>query len=883
MNKYLDTILNNPVKTIIVIVIVSITLGLGIFKLEFDSSLEAMMPKRDREYILNKQIKKTYGNNGEFIIVCISTDNALKYDFLKKIDDLHNDIEEYKIFNEELENSRLGKFSEFTARDGISFSEMLNAFNNDPVFKRYLQRKTEELFGEIKILSKGDLNNLKDEIIESMNIKKEEIIDLIVSPLTAKDIIGEDDVLITYDLIEKDKYNKRIIPRTEEKLKEFQTRLFNNPAFEKGIYVKDKKTGIITDFGIMLRLVEGKNHDLISREIKNISNGYNLKIILQGVPIVYREINQYMQNDLKTFFPLVILVIVIIFFLNFRSVRGVLLPFLTLSLADIWILGLMGHLGYKLSVMGIALPPLMMAVGSSYSIHILNQYYIDLESISSTEKIKGLKSSMSHISLTVMLAGVTTFIGFIMLLTNQVPAIRVWGIFSGIGIIFAVIIAISLIPAMFALLPHKMDGKNIIIKKSNPTIKGVSRIINYFSNLVINHYKAVLIATAFILILAIIGAFQIQIETSIHAYFKKGDPILTSSRIIGKKFGGAFGLNILIDSGKKEGVKNPEFLKTIEKIRAWLESDENSDLNIGRTDAFPDYIKTMNLAMNNNDISYYKIPEKRVDIDSYIDIYSGEDDNDDGRIDSFEPYVDKHFQTVNIFSRLCEKDSMLSSVKLKYSINKIHRYLDKNLPEEYSYKTSGEPKIMIKLSEYVVNGQIMSLIFSLIVVCLIVILLFRNLFAGLLGLIPISVAVLINFGVMGWAGIRLDIATAIIASITIGIGIDDTIHFLNSFRHFRAKGYSIDNTISMTLSITGKAIIYTSLALIFGFLVLAVSNFKLVVFFSILAAVTMIATTMGALLVLPATIKFSGLSLSISDSRIWKHLDIGKIFKFNNK
>ncbi|MCP4133636.1 MAG: MMPL family transporter [bacterium] len=881
MNKYLDFVINRPFIVIAAAVIITIVLGLGFPKLEFESSLDSVMPKKDPEYILNEKMKKIYGNNGKFIVLCATTDNAMEPAFLKKIDNLHYDIEEYQLFNKLREETRMEKFNS-VLKGEIMFSTLLELFNDDPAFQRVLTRKSSTLLGTVKpddILSMRDLANLKRSIIEANEIKKQELIDVIISPFSMKDLVGEDETLTTYELVEDDDYGKRKVPATQEEIQQFKERLTNNPMFEKGIYARDLKTKKITDFGIMIRLNDSFIYDPIAAEMEEIGNSYaGLNIVQQGIPVMYRAINNYMKRDLIKFIPLVLLVVIVVFFLNFRSIRGVILPFITLSLADIWVLGLMGHLGYKLTVIGISLPPLMIAVGSSYAIHILNQYYIDFDDIAKQGKKEGLKKSMSHISQTVALAGVTTFTGFIMLLTNQVSAIKEWGVFSAIGVAFAVIISISLIPAVLVLLPHKnpKGERKQAAREKESVLKTllVDRIIALFTYLTIHHYRKVVLGTLVVLVAAIVGMMNIEAETSIHAYFKKGDPMLTSSKYIGEKFGGAFGLNILFDSGEKGGAKNPEFLKTIEEFRTWLEADENIDLNIGRTDAFPDFIKTMHLAMNNNDKEHYSIPDKKIDVESYINMYMGDDENDDGRIDDFEPYVDKHYQVANIFARVWEKQGhLLSSADMDHLISKIKTHLDKTLPKKYSYKTSGEPKIIVQLTRYVVRGQIMSLLFSLLVVSIMVILLFRNFKAGLVSIIPIGIAVTINFGVMGWFGIKLDMATAVIASITIGIGIDDTIHFLNTFKYFRGKNYSIDETISRTIAVSGKAIIYTSAALIFGFLILSVSNFNPIVLFGKLVALTMIATTIGALLVLPSVIKATGVSLeeTESGSLLWKY------------
>jgi hypothetical protein len=884
MERYLKFILERPKRVIAGIALMTLILGSGLFKVEFESSLDSIMPKKDPEYILNEEIKKIYGNNGKFIIMCVSADDMMSPSILERVNALHEDIEEFENYDESREEKRSALLDGIIEKGDIAVDDLLAIVRDDHPFHRYIKLSAAKLFPDENILSKKMLKALKKKLLVTQSIKKDELVDLIVSPYTLKNLIGKDDTLITNDLIEKDDAGKRITPKTPEEIEAFRKRLYNNPAFEGGIYVTDKKTGKITDFGIMIRLADSFVYDPVVNEFHDMSKGYNgnMDVILQGIPVVYHEINQYMRTDLKRFLPLTILVVVLIFYLNFRSIRGVVLPFITLILADIWIVGLMGHLGFKLTIVGIALPPLMIAVGSSYAIHILNQYYSDLHDIRRLGKFMGLKIAMSHITLTVTLAGLTTFIGFFMLITNEVSSIMEWGVFSAIGVLFAVFVAISLIPAVFMILPLEKEpkkGHGLMDKISN--FKIVEHVVEFMAKLAIDHSRAVIVVLSAILVFSFIGMTKIIVETSVHAYFKEGDYILTSSKLIGEKFGGSYGLNILIDSGEENGVKDPEFLKFIDEFRAWLIAEENIDLNIGRTDAITDFIKTMHLAMYNNDSKYYKIPDDRKDIESYISIYGGRDDNDDGLVDDFEPYVDRKFRTANIFTRIWEKQGMLiGSGIMDHLIGRINTYLDKNLPKKYTYKTSGEPKIIVQLSKYVVKGQIMSLMFSLVIVSLMVFLLFRNWRAGLVSLIPISGAVLFNFGLMGWLGLRLDLATAITASITIGIGIDDTIHFLNTYRHFKGKNLSRRDTIHSTLKISGKAIIYTSLALIFGFLVLVVSNFNPIMYFGLLVAGTMIATTVGALMLLPAVINAFNIDLSSagSDTGLWKYLDLGKYF-----
>ncbi|TFG37246.1 MAG: hypothetical protein E4H39_02510 [Syntrophobacterales bacterium] len=383
-----------------------------------------------------------------------------------------------------------------------------------------------------------------------------------------------------------------------------------------------------------------------------------------------------------------------------------------------------------------------------------------------------------------------------------------------------------------------------------------------------------------VIIISIIGILRIKVETAFLTYFKETDPIRVNTRVIGEKLGGGWGFNILIDSNESDGIKNPEFLAMVEDFRKWLESDENPDLNIGRTDSFSDFIKTMHMAMNNDSLSFYRVPETRSDIIDYLELYSGDDDDSNGRYDEFEPFVDEDFQTLNLLARLNEKEGKeVSTSEIKHIFRKISDHLDKILPAQYTYSLTGFPMMNVKFVYYVVKGQLQSLFLSLIVVGIIVTLLFNRFKAGPLALIPMSVAVIVNFGIMGWFNIKLDMATSVIGALTIGIGVDDTIHFLNTFRHNRALGSSIDETIAKTLAVSGKAILFTSIALIFGFSVLLTSHFVPIMLFGLLTATTMINTTIGALLILPSVIKATGINLIKykPESRIGRVLDIDRL------
>ncbi len=651
MKRYIEFVLKWPKSVLAACVIITIILGLGIFKLQFDTSVATFLPQSDPEYLYYNKIKEIYGDNSAFVILDITHENLFQPATFKQVDNLLTDLEAFQDYHADLEKARTTKALKILADPEASRESLLAAFESDPSYQRLLTRKMDQAGAGEGVLSTWKRSRLEKALIAADELKSREMIEEIISPFTIKDISGEDDMLTTVQLIETDPAGRRVLPETSGDFQLFAERLKRNPVFEKGIYATDAQ-GEISDFAFIIRFADVSNSDPISREILSIVNSYksSLTIIPQGEPIIYIWLNNYMQRDLSALIPLVMLVVIVVFYLNFRTLRGVLLPFTTLLMAMIWILGLMGYLGIKITTVGVSIPVLMIAVGSSYAIHIMNQYYADYHLIVEEGPATGLAHSMAHISTTVFLTGLTTFVAFLTLGTHQLSAIREWGICSALGVVFAVLISASFIPAGLELLPYS-SGKKKNTKLSGVKSPVIDRAIEWLTRGALYHYKAVVVGVLLVMGLSVAGLMQLKVETELLHYFKKDNPIRTSAEVISDKFGGRWGFDILVDSGRKDGIKSADFLRTISDIRCWLETCDNN-LCIGRTDAFPDFIKTMHMAMNNDRLKYFKIPDTDAEVMDYLEIYSDDDLDSDGRVDRFEPYVDTQFRTCNILTRL---------------------------------------------------------------------------------------------------------------------------------------------------------------------------------------------------------------------------------------
>jgi predicted RND superfamily exporter protein len=607
-----------------------------------------------------------------------------------------------------------------------------------------------------------------------------------------------------------------------------------------------------------------------------------VKLTRIGLPVIQKYIRDYMKGDLLTFMPLVILVVIITFFLNFRNLRGVLLPAVSVLLGTFWTLGIMGLFHIPITLVVNMLPPLLVAVGSSYSIHIFNQYMLDQEEIEKDGKRAGIINSLSHISITVMLAALTTFAGFMTLTVNQVTSLRDFGIFAAFGTLLAMLLSSALIPSALVLLKLLPAKKKLKKRKNLPVLK----VLDLFNTLAQKYAKQVVII--FFLLIAVFsyGITKIRVETSPLFQFKKDSYIYKSDIRVGQLFNGSALVNLVIDSGRANGVKDPEFLKLTEEIREWITQKENRENYLFlHTLSFGDIIKRMHKAMNKENPEYYSIPEKKSTIEDYLELYSGEDRNSDGRVDSFEQFVDPRYRYANILIRVGSlKDKLFSTAINARGQERVREYLSNHpVAKKYRWHFVGETINFTVLSNLVVRGQVLSVILTLVIVSLVVFFLFKNWQVGLVSLIPISTSIILVYGIMGYFNIPLDIPKALLAAIAIGIGVDDTIHMLKTIRHNLLEGLSIEESIRMSYREAGMAIVYTSLALVFGFSVLLLSEFIPIFYLGWLVASTMIATTVSALLLLPAVIILFKIPIyRESNSRVFKYINFNRLFQPNN-
>lgn len=572
---------------------------------------------------------------------------------------------------------------------------------------------------------------------------------------------------------------------------------------------------------------------------------------IAGLAVIQHEMKRYMDRDMGVLMPLFLVVLAALLFLSFHTARGVLVPFAPILMAVVASTGLMSMLGIKITMITNLVPMLIIAVGSSYSIHFLNEYYrqVGLAPVGSSAAI--LRATGQHIGPIILLAAATTFLGFISNIFNPIVAIRDFATTLGFAVVVLWLANLTLLPAIVSLLK---PVKGVVNGHAKGRFNRVlDRVLELLGRGIVNRRWWVLGLGALLIGSSAYYLQQVKVESSGLSFFKEDSNLVRSSRAISQSFGGVVGFNFVIDTGKVDGAKDPAVLSTLAAFKDWLHSEYGNQVKV--TLSLADYVKQMSGAYN-GDQSYHRIPQSAGEVAQYIEIFSwGADVRE-----SLRNVVDEDFRLLSFGGRFAlieypdgsyREESLQNQKRI---IDAANAWLQTNLPAGVKAEPYGDIMIVSDINDSIIRGQIISVVLALICVLVVTTLVFRSLLGGVISLIPVSLAVAVNFGFMGLFGIPLNIATALVSAMAIGIGIDDTIHFLMTFKQQVRQHGNYQRAFVETLQQSGRAIIYTSLALIGGYLVLMASPFTPIIYFAVLNIVTILFATLGTLLLLGAVI-----------------------------
>ncbi len=555
------------------------------------------------------------------------------------------------------------------------------------------------------------------------------------------------------------------------------------------------------------------------------------KLYLTGTPVLNAVLADSMQADLMKLLPVVLLLVAFVLYLYFRNFRGVILPFITVLISVVWTLGLMGLMGKQLSPLNAVMPVLLVSLGSAYGIYIIARYNDEL--LQGADKEKAVNQTLKSVGISVLLAGATTIAGFASNASSSITLMKDFGLFTAYGVLVALLISLTFIPAMLLLLPVP---KKIATQRSNEQQGVLLTILARVAHIVTQKKRQVLMVMAAILVVALLGVPRLSTDSNFFNFFADDTGPKIAYEMVKDKFSGSESVEIVI----RGDVLDPELLHAMRDFQSDL---EQTGL-VGHPQSIINILERVNMALNDGDPSFEILPTTRELAAQYLllmEMSGGE---------MLEQFVTLDYEQARI-QALVKDSSNEATTRLFSEIDRLFMEYFGDLDVEVTQ--TGIIALLDALASMIIDGQISSLFTALVTVFVIVLLLLRSWEGSLFSTAIVASTILINFGLMGWLGIPLDIVTVLISSIGIGVGVDYSIHIYTRYQEER-QAHDPVQSVTRAIMHTGKSIVTNAGSVIAGFLILLLSSFPPFQYFGSLVTGTMFVASASALTVLPALI-----------------------------
>ncbi|CBW25889.1 putative integral membrane protein [Halobacteriovorax marinus SJ] len=707
--------------------------------------------------------------------------------------------------------------------------------DSEPLIKRYdnFQAKfgNDDLINIIIHSPNGIFDKESIDLIQELTDELWKVSDVIsVDSLTNYQwTSAHEDELIIEDFISNDHSAQTLKLKKEMALadKTLPDYLINREATVTNIYAKIKPhfDGAPNDKEII-----AQTREMISRIKQKLPSNDDHTIHTNGSLDINNTFREVSEHDVATIFPIVFLIIILFLTYIFRNITLVLLPLLTILVTIMATFGLAGYLGIKFNNLIAMVPTILIAIAIADSVHLLVTYFQFRKSGNNSKEATTL--SITKNFKPTILTTISTAIGFFSCTTSDLIPLRDLGILAGAGTILAWIFT------MFLMCPILLKSKVKGIKENNQddvdprAMERARSIVN-----TLDKYKyPIAFITLLVSIFSTYLGLKNEVNSNPYTYFTENVPLRISNDFTLKNLGGFYGPQVVIDSGVNDGIKDPAFLKKVESFQSWLEEKEY----ISRVTSIVEVIKAMNKSMHGDDESYYRVPENRKTIAELLFLYTmslpqGKDLNDRMSI---------------------EKDSLRMAVLWtlqgsKESLEKMALIESKAKEFGLDAQVTGKIPIYQNMTTFVVKSFFSSIALALVGISLLLIIIFKSIKLGVFSMLPNIIPLMVGAGLMKILSTPIDVGTALVSSVCLGIVVDDTIHFLNSFNALRSKGMATKEALVKVLATTGPALIWTTLILAVGFGALIFANFSPNKNFGIFTALVLLVALVVDLIILP--------------------------------
>ncbi len=833
IQKYLQWLVTSRPKSVLfIIILLSTAISPQLLKL-YKNPSPILLPKAHHSRVNMDKLRDVYtGTNPTFIMLLETKDTVFKPSTLKRIQELTEAFEGIQlVYPEDIIDMRNIVENHFS---GIIKTEFLNFLSSE--LEDDAWEELEEIISSAK--EAGQWNPEVEKAVQILQIRLSPI-KKVISLSNTDNIVGMEGGLEINPIYED-------VPESKEESEDLRNQVKGNELFHNFLYAEDGKiTGIILE--LFINDEDTANLDRLYKKTMKIIEEIpgEEKHYIAGFPVITTALRKIVDIDSTRLSPIVLLIVGIFLFLTFGSISGIIVPVLVVLFSLVYTMSLMGYFKIPIDTVTSALPVFLIAIGVADGIHIFSGYRDHL--IKGLKKSDAVQKTIDRLFMPVVMTSVTTAVGFTALASTEIIPIRNFGLFVAIGTIFAMIFALVLIPSFLMVLPSINLTKKQKKQGAGKIDKMLLIVLKKATELVLNRPKTILFVAGCVAAIASYGVTLVKVESNSVKFFKPSEHLVISNDMINEKAAGTNDLNIVITAKGDQPFKDPENLKVIDKLQTFL----NNQPIVGKTSSLTDLLKRINYVLHENDPAYNVIPEVSKEnstfsgkeiISQYLLLY------ENGGGDVLSDVVDSTYNRVNL--RINLKSN--SSSEVSETLEMINNYIRENFPQTLKVDHAGIGYIDVKMAEEIVSGQMKGFLASIVVVSIILMIIFRSFYQGFLGMVPLVFTLMINFGLMGFFKVNLDMGTALVSSIVIGIGADFSIHYLSSLMREIRDGLSYSEAMMKTIEHSGKAITSNALTVGLAFTALLFANFVPMVTMGWMITLTLSITAFSTLVILPA-------------------------------
>jgi len=718
---------------------------------------------------------------------------------------------------------------------------------DDPVLLEYQKLKQRFENNEFLVVGiealEGDKDVLKQKTMQAIEkmtdfLEEHASVSKVASLSKFEYIHSKDDYLYVDDLVPIEAEDFNLSPEQWDKIRE----ILKKQKMAQGLlFSKD-----LRHTAISARVVEqafykgeGSAKNILVTDFKDFLKQHNLenqgfKLYLSGSAVISESYFISSMDDQMIIYPLLITLILVFLYIVFRTWAGVLFPYMVVLSTALFTFGLLGFSGWPMNMLNSTMPTILTVIALADSVHIMLGFYAARNSGDNPQQAAA--TTIKKYFKPCLYTTITTALGFMALATSQLAPVFELGVLMPAGVLAAFFFSVFTLPATLSYIEGKPEKAKRLVETGFAFTS-----IHKLTDLVKRKNRLIVYCYLFFMLPVLYFCSTIVIDTNFVRNFKEDSTLRQGLEYFDQSFKGSLTLEFMLDSGKEGGIKEPEFMQRALNFQQYVSALEGS----GKANSMINYLLKINKVLHNDDESYYKVPETRNMVGQYLLLYSNSGPEEDlSDLMTFD----------GRFMRVAVNFEVAPSSVTKARVNKILEHIEKNY-QDLNISTTGRAVLFNKMDVYVLEGLISSFSLAVLIVALCFVVLLRSVKYGLMLMIPNLTPILIAGGLMGLFHIYMDFSTLMIAAVTLGIAVDDTIHISTQYLEARNKQLPHLKAIEFAMHTSGPALISTSIILIVGFSALCLSSFVPTIYTGFLGCAVILFALLSDLVFLPAVMQ----------------------------